>query len=109
MESFERSLMFGLPENVLKLLQNYFNAHPQIIKVFVYGSRAMGRETPGSDVDLAIVTNSERDISASVRADLEELPTPYLFDVIDYQHIAYMPLREHIDRVGKVLFEQTQK
>lgn len=41
--------MFGLPEKVLKLLQNYFIAHPQIITVIIYGSRAMGRETPGSD------------------------------------------------------------
>lgn len=98
--------MFGLPEQVLKLLQNYFASHPQIIKVFIYGSRAMGREAPGSDVDLAIVTRSEQDISRSVQADLEELPTPYLFDVVDYQRIDHQPLREHIDRVGKVLFQK---
>ena len=101
--------MFGLPEEVLKLLQDYFIAHPQIVKVFIYGSRAMGRETPGSDVDLAIITKSEHDISGSVKADLEELPTPYLFDVIDYQRITHQPLRAHIDRVGKILFPQTQK
>lgn len=96
--------MFGLPENVLKLLQNYFAAQPQIVKVFVYGSRAMGKETPSSDIDLAIVTLSEKDISGTVQADLEALPTPYLFDVIDYQRITHQPLREHIDRVGKPLF-----
>jgi len=98
--------MFGLPENVLKLLQDYFTTHPEIIKVFIYGSRAMGRETPGSDIDLALVTNSDRDISAHVKADLEELPTPYLFDVVDYQRITHAPLRQHIDRVGKILFER---
>lgn len=98
--------MFGLPENVLKLLRDYFEEHPEILKVYVYGSRAMGRETPGSDVDLAIVTNSDHDISGTVQADLEELPTPYLFDVIDYHSIAHAPLREHIDRVGKILFER---
>ena len=98
--------MFGLPENILKLLQDYFVTHPQIIKVFVYGSRAMGRETPGSDIDLAIVTTSEHDISGSVMADLEELPTPYLFDVIDNERITHHPLREHIDRVGKPLYTQ---
>ena len=94
--------MFGLPDRVLQLLQDYFVAHPQIIKVFLYGSRAMGRETPGSDIDLAIITNSEQDISGQVKGDLEELPTPYLFDVIDYQRITHEPLREHIDRVGKL-------
>lgn len=98
--------MFGLPENVLKLLRDYFAAHPQVLKVLIYGSRAMGRETPGSDVDLAIVTTSEEDISGRVQAELEELPVPYLFDVIDYQRIEYQPLREHIDRVGKILFQK---
>lgn len=101
--------MFGLPENVLKLLEDYFVAHPQIIKVLLYGSRAMGRETLGSDIDLALITNCERDISAHVAADLDELSTPYLFDVIDYQRITHEPLREHIDRVGKVLFQKIER
>ena len=68
----------------------------------------MGRETSGSDVDLALITSSERDISGSVKTDLEGLPTPYLFDVIDYQRITHQPLREHIDRVGKLLYEKGQ-
>jgi uncharacterized protein len=98
--------MFGLPENVLKLLHNYFRANPQIIQVLVYGSRAMNRETPGSDVDLALITNSQEDISGHVQAELEELPTPYMFDVIDYRKITHQPLRDHIDRVGKILYQR---
>lgn len=100
--------MFGLPENVLQLLHNYFIAHPQIIRVLVYGSRAMNRATPGSDVDLAIVTNSADDISGKIQADLENLPTPYLFDVVDYQRITHNPLREHIDRVGQILYQKNK-
>ncbi len=100
--------MFGLPENVIQLLKDYFKSQPQILKVLVYGSRAMGREKPGSDVDLAIITNSERDLSGAVREALEALPTPYLFDVVDYRQITHLPLREHIDRVGKLLFERTE-
>lgn len=98
--------MFGLPDHVVSLLQKYFLKHPQIVKVLVYGSRAMGRETPGSDIDLAIITSCDHDISGSVQADLEELSTPYLFDVVDYLRITHLPLREHIDRVGKILFQQ---
>ena len=96
--------MFGLPATVLQLLQSYFVSHPQIVKVVIYGSRAMGRETPGSDIDLAIITQGEQDLSGSVQSDLEELPTPYLFDVVDYKRITHQPLREHIDRVGQVLY-----
>ena len=99
--------MFGLPENALKLIQSYFASQPEVVKVFIFGSRAMGREKPGSDIDLALITTSDHDISAHVKGDLEELPLPYLFDVVDYERIAYTPLREHIDRVGKVLFERS--
>lgn len=98
--------MFGLPDKVLKLLQDYFSANAQIVQVFIYGSRAMGRETPGSDIDLAIITKSDQDLSGRVKADLEDLPTPYLFDVVDYQRITHPPLREHIDRVGKLLYQK---
>lgn len=98
--------MFGLPENVVKLLEDYFSTNPQILKVIIFGSRAMGRESPGSDVDLAIITISDCDISGRVKIDLEELPTPYLFDVVDYQRITHEPLREHIDRVGKLFFNR---
>ena len=41
-------------------------------------------------IDLALITNSERH-SGSVKTDLEELPTPYSFDVIDYQRITHKP------------------
>lgn len=99
--------MFGLPENVLKKLQDYFSTRPQIEKVYIFGSRAMGRERPGSDIDLAIVTTTGSDISGSIRADLEELSTPYIFDVIDYQRITHEPLRDHIDRVGKILYQNS--
>lgn len=71
--------MFGLSDKVLRLLDEYFRSQPLIVKVFIYGSRAMGRETPGSDIDLAIVTNCDHDISGKVKTDLEELPTPYLY------------------------------
>ena len=100
--------MFGLPENTLRLLENYFANQPQIVKVIIYGSRAMGREKPGSDIDLAIFTKSNEDISGHVQADLDALSTPYLFDVIDYQRITHLPLREHIDRIGKILFPPSQ-
>lgn len=101
--------MFGLPENILTQLKQYFSTQPQVIKVIVFGSRAMGKESPGSDIDLAIITKGEEDISGKILADLEELHTPYIFDVIDYGRITHQPLREHIDRVGKLLYLQAAK
>lgn len=99
--------MFGLPKPVLIDLQKYFFARSEIIKVLVFGSRAKGTQQPGSDIDLAIITTCTEDLSGQVKADLEELSTPYLYDVVDYQKIEYLLLKEHIDRVGKILFERT--
>lgn len=66
----------------------------------------MGKNHPGSDVDLAVLTSADQDLSGHIQAELEELSTPYLFDVVDYQRISYQPLKEHIDRVGKLLYEK---
>lgn len=99
--------MFGLPDQTIKLLRNYFAGRSDIIEVKIYGSRAMGTEKPGSDIDLALFTNAESDISGAVKTDLDDLPTPYLFDVTDYNRISHQPLKEHIDRVGKTFYNSS--
>lgn len=98
--------MFGLPDSVISLLRSYFSSKPEVVKVVIFGSRAKGSEQPGSDIDLAVVTTSSADISGKIRAELDDLPTPYLFDVVDYSKITSSHLREHIDRVGKLLFRR---
>jgi len=97
--------MFGLSDRTITLLQNYFRQKKDVREVRVYGSRAMGTEEKGSDIDLVIFSNAKRDLSGHVKAELENLSTPYIFDVIDYAHIQNAGLKEHIDSVSKVLFE----
>ncbi len=97
-------MTFGLPEQTLTLLHGVFSAHPEIVQVSVYGSRAKGTQKPGSDIDLAIVADA--DIAARLKMELEDLPTPYMFDVTDYRSISHLPLKEHIDRVGKILYRR---
>ena len=98
--------MFGLPDKTIKLLKYYFQLQSEILDVRVYGSRAMGTEARGSDVDLAIFTSCNQDISGHVKTNLDDLPTPYLFDIIDYAHIGHSGLKNHIDRVGKIFFKR---
>jgi predicted nucleotidyltransferase len=71
---------------------------PQIHWVKLYGSRAMGSHWAGSDIDLAF--SAPDDCSAALREALDQLPTPYLFDVTHWDSLRYAPLRDHIDRVG---------
>ncbi len=79
---------------------------PEIDEVILFGSRAKGTHQQGSDVDLSIkgdgITYSTvLRLSESLN---EERPIPYFFDVVDYNSLEDEPLREHIDRVGVVLF-----
>ena len=96
--------MFGLPDHTVTLIKNYFVQQTEVIEARVYGSRAMGRQKHGSDIDLAIFTIVGEDISGRIKSGLEDLPTPYMFDVTDYAHIANNALKKHIDSVGKTLF-----
>ncbi len=98
--------MYGIHEKTYKLLLEYFQTQKDIDEVRIYGSRAMGKERPGSDIDLAIYSHAKRDLSGHIKTDLDELPTPYLFDVTDMNYLSYEPLKEHIQRVGKILFKR---
>lgn len=100
--------MFGIHEKTYKILLKYFANNLAIDEVRIYGSRAMGKEKSGSDIDFAIFTHEDRDISGRVKTDLEELPTPYLYDVTDMNHLHHEPLKEHIERVGKVFFRRNK-
>jgi hypothetical protein len=42
----------------------------------------------------------------ALAAELDELPLPYRFEVHALEHIAHRALREHIDRVGIVVYPE---
>ncbi|MDN5301083.1 MAG: hypothetical protein PWQ60_597 [Thermoanaerobacteraceae bacterium] len=71
-------------------------------------SRAKGNYKPESDVDIGIYgENITFDTVSALHAMLEEKgPLPYFFDIVDYTHLSHKELKEHIDRVGKVIFEK---
>lgn len=100
---------FGLKDNDYKLIKNVFHSISKIEEVIVFGSRAMGTEKPGSDVDLALKGN---DITLNdilkLKHQLEELPIIYDFDVINYHTINTPALTEHIDRHGILFYKKEQ-
>jgi uncharacterized protein len=98
--------MFGLTDNTLNLIINCLKQYPEIIWVKVYGSRAKGNYERGSDIDLAF--SSPVNYSGDLLMDLDELPTPYFFDVTHYETLKHEGLKSHIDRVG-VLIYKTEK
>ncbi len=94
----------GIPERTKNELLNYFKSKPEIEKVVLYGSRAKGKFHNGSDIDFAIWTDEHNKIS-SILDDLENLPTPYKFDVTDYKILTHQGMKNSIDTDG-ILFYQ---
>ena len=95
----------GIPERTIKELLNYFKSKPEIEKVVLYGSRAKGNFHIGSDIDFAIWTN-EHDKITSILDDLENLPTPYKFDVTDYKILSHQGMKNNIDNDGILFYKK---
>lgn len=100
---------FGLRESDLEYIVNVISRFDEIEKASIFGSRAKGNYKPGSDIDIAIYgENISFDILSKLNSILEEKsPMPYFFDIVDYSHLKHRELKEHIDRVGKVIFCKT--
>ena len=97
---------FGLSEKTIEILRKYFVKIPQIEMVKIYGSRAIGNFRNGSDVDFAIFGTVDKNLIKQIAYEIDELETPYMFDITDYNTIQNEELKNHIDRVGKIFFER---
>jgi len=99
---------FGLRESDLAYIIHVLKDFREIEKAVIFGSRAKGNFKPGSDVDIAVYgENITFDTLSSLHERLEEEgPLPYFFDIVDYTHLNHKELKEHIDIVGKVIFQK---
>lgn len=99
-------MSFGLRESDLAYIIKAIAHLPEIERAAVFGSRAKGSYRPGSDVDIAIYGEGVTfETLASLHAALEdESPMPYLFDVVDLTHSTHLALKDHVERVGRVIY-----
>jgi uncharacterized protein len=88
----------------LALMTGVFRRHPEISSATLFGSRAKGTNTIHSDVDLAVSGAVDPLRAEAIAADLDELPLPYHFEVQSLDYIKHRALREHIQRVGSVVY-----
>lgn len=73
--------------------------------VYLFGSRATGKATPSSDIDIGVILkegNSGR-IIALLRERIENSNIPYKVDVVDLSQVSE-EFRERVLREGKVLW-----
>jgi predicted nucleotidyltransferase len=96
---------FGLSTRALGLLRGLFSAYPEVNRVIVYGSRAMGNYRSGSDIDIALDApgmENARFLHLCTAAD--DLMLPWMMDLSLLSDINNPALLEHISRVGKPLW-----
>ena len=99
------TLKFGLKLTTIDKINGVFRLHPEIEKVVIYGSRAKGNYRPGSDIDITLFgENVTRDTLSKLDWEIDELNTPYLFDISIYTKLNAPSLQEHIDRIGQVFY-----
>jgi len=100
---------FGLKQVTLEHIQSVFSKHLEIDHVVIYGSRAKGNFRNGSDIDLTLIG---KDITEKllllIKLELDELNTPYLFDISIFDHLNSPGLKMHIARVGQVFYKNSR-
>lgn len=99
--------MFGLTPDDLKVIVDAIKAYPQIEEVYIFGSRALNTHKKGSDIDIALKGHKLESIASELGGWLnEESSLPYFFDIVDYNAIDNPDLKDHIDRVGKIIYKK---
>lgn len=95
---------FGLPAAAIDKLQGLFAAEPAIQRALVYGSRALGRQRPASDIDIALDAPDLAfpDFLRLVNA-IDDLLLPWQVDLVLLSHVDNPELVAHIARVGRPL------
>ena len=98
-------MRFGLSEKTLDQIKSVLKKYPEITDVLIFGSRVKNTYQPGSDIDLCLFgKNLNLEFLNKVSIELDELSTPYTFDVTIYEKIENQDLKSHIDRLGKSLY-----
>ncbi len=100
-------IQYGLKNDNIEKIKAIFAQFSQIEQVILYGSRAKGNFKIGSDIDLALVgKNINLQLLNKIDLSLDDLLLPYTFDILIYRQIKNTELLEHINRVGKVIFQK---
>ena len=98
---------FGLSKIQLQLILGVINNFEEIEKVLIFGSRAKGTNRPGSDINLALIGDKLNSLLVNrVSSALDDLPLPYMFDLINYHEINNEFLKKKVDDEGKLFYER---
>ena len=96
---------YGLEAEAVARINAVFAAQPEIERVILYGSRAMGNHRHSSDIDLTLI--GERlslEQLLKIDNDLDDLMLPYKIDLSLFHMLDNPDLIDHISRVGRQFY-----
>ena len=94
----------GVPSENMRSIVNAIKQNRKVNKIILFGSRAKGNYKKGSDIDIAILADElSFDELNQIKVNVNEFMLPYNIDLIDFNKITDIALRDHILRVGKVI------
>lgn len=106
----DNSQTYGLDEKELLSVISVLKQNAKIDSVILFGSRAKGNFSVGSDVDISLLgANITLNDILEASLKIDELELPYKFDLIIYDRIQEKALIEHINRIGIKLFDRNEK
>ena len=101
---------FGLYPKSLATVRAILASEPKVEKAILYGSRAMGTYKNGSDIDLTLIgPDLDYGALAALSGALDDSDIPYMVDLSILTQIKNPSLVDHIQRVGKVLYQREEK
>lgn len=103
--SFVNPVKIGLSKHVIEKFQSVFSKYPDIERVILYGSRALGTFRTGSDIDLCI-EGKKVDLSLlfAIENQLDELMLPWKIDLTLKHSIDNADLVAHIKQHGQIFY-----
>ena len=96
----------ALSAETIEKFTRVFAAYPELTEVKLFGSRATGRATAHSDIDLATMGIVNEHRLGRLALDLEDIPIPQQCDLQAYETIASIPLKQHIDAFGITIYKK---
>ncbi len=94
---------FWLTPRDHETLRSLFEEYSGVRRVRIFGSRAKWNYRKWSDIDMAIEGEYDR---VRLLWAFDESSLPYFVDILDPAECRDPAIIEHIDRVGKVIYEK---
>lgn len=87
----------GLSPPLLARIRAVLGRYPEVQRAVIYGSRAKGSFSPGSDIDLAVFAPQMSPTRfAALWSELEGLPLVFTLDVVHWDTLGNAGLKQRI-------------